>query len=72
MSLTQVREILKQVLGLKYKKVKRVMYTANREKNLVLRYEYAKVLIGLLESRTRIINIDETWIGESDFLRRKW
>ena len=41
--------MLKQVLGMKYKKIKRVMYTANREKNLVLRHEYSKEMIQLLE-----------------------
>ena len=48
------------------------MYTANRDQNLVLRLEYAKVMIGLLEEGYRVLNIDETWIAESDFRRRKW
>ena len=67
-----VRQVFKQHLGMKYKKIKRTMYTANREKNLCLRFEYSKVMISLLQEKMRVINVDETWIGESDFRRRKW
>ena len=67
-----VRDVLKHHLGMKYKKIKRVMYTANREKNLVLRFEYSKVMIKCLQDQMRVINVDETWIGESDFRRLKW
>jgi hypothetical protein len=64
--------VFKADLGLKFKKIKRVMYTANRERNLILRYEYAKTMIQLLKEGKRILNIDETWIAETDFRRRKW
>ena len=30
------------------------------------------VMLGLLKSKRRFINIDETWLGMSDFRRMKW
>ena len=29
-------------------------------------------MLGLLESGVRVINVDQTWIGDTNFARRKW
>jgi hypothetical protein len=44
----------------------------NRDANMVLRSKYAKVMIELMHQDKRIINVDETWLSQSDFRRRKW
>jgi hypothetical protein len=33
---------------------------------------FAKKMIYALDDGQRIINIDETWLSETDFRRRKW
>ena len=68
----EVREVLKKDLGLRFKRIKRVMITANNAKNLWLRCEYARSMILLLGSGKIILNVDETWIGKTDFRNRKW
>ncbi len=40
--------MFKADLGLKFMKIKSGMYTANSERNLILRYEYAVTMIQLL------------------------
>lgn len=39
---------------------------------MVQRQQYALVLLPLLESGKRIINVDETWLNETSFVRRVW
>ena len=38
----------------------------------MLRQQYAVRMLELLKQDKRIINIDETWIGESNFVRKTW
>ena len=57
---------------MRYKRVKRIPFRGNSERCLVLRQQYAKFMLGLLSSGRRVINIDETWINQTDFRRMKW
>ena len=57
---------------MKYKKIKKIPFSGNSERNLILRQEFAKRMIKLFEQDEEIINIDETWISQTDFRRRKW
>ncbi len=68
----QVRKIMRHDLGMRYKKISHVALHTNSPKNLILRQRYAIELVALLNNGKRIINIDESWIGQSDFRRRKW
>ena len=34
--------------------------------------EYAKFMLDLLSKGTRVINIDQTWLNDTMFVRRKW
>ena len=63
---------MKRELAMSYNKIKKVSLHANSNTNLVLRQRCAMVLIALLKSKKRLINIDETWLGMSDFRRMKW
>ena len=44
----------------------------NSVRNLVLRQRFAMHLIRLASTKTRIINIDESWLGMEDFRKMKW
>ena len=39
---------------------------------MVLRQQYAKEMLPLLEQGTRIINVDESWLSETNFIRKMW
>jgi hypothetical protein len=57
---------------MKYKKVKLIPFLANSQKSLVLRQQFALVMLDLLHQGKRILNIDETWLNNMNFHRRKW
>jgi len=57
---------------MRYRKIKQISLNANSERNLVLRQQFAQKLIELLHGGKRIINVDQTWLGMSDFRRMKW
>ena len=38
----------------------------------MLRQQYALVMLSYLDSRKRVINVDETWLNETGFIRRAW
>ena len=68
----KVKDIMKEDLDMKFKKVKPISVHANSAKNLVLRQQFALKLIELLQEGKKILNIDETWLGMCDFRRMKW
>ena len=57
---------------MRYKRVKRIAFQGNIEKNLVLRQRFGMRLLELLQSGKRIINVDETWLVDTQFIRSKW
>ena len=69
---SEVKSVMRKELGMKFKKVKAISLTANSERNLILRQQFALAFLRLNLREKVIINIDETWIGMSDFRRRKW
>ena len=68
----ELASIMKQDLNMSFKKIKTVTLRTNSEKNLVLRQQFAIKLIELMQAGKRIINVDQTWLGMSDFRRMKW
>ena len=64
--------MLKKDLGVTYQAIKRIPYRGNSTRCLALRQRYAQYMLSLLESGVRVINIDQTWIGETNYVRRKW
>lgn len=68
----ELKKIMKVELGMRFRRVKAVSMHANSSKNLILRSVFAQELIRLLAAGKIIINVDETWLGMSDFRRRKW
>ena len=67
-----VRQVFRKDLRMGYRLAKTVPIQGNAERCLVLRQQYALRLLPLLESGKRIINIDESWINQTRFLRRIW
>ena len=48
-------------IGLRFRKVKEVSFHQNSVRNLVLRQRFAMALLQEAQTKTRLINIDETW-----------
>ena len=64
--------VLNTKFGLSYRKVKPIPYAGNSERSKVLRSLYAQRMLQIYESGMRVINVDESWIPEADFRKRRW
>ena len=64
--------ILQHHMGMKYKRVKEISFQANSPRNLILRQRFAVAFLKLDLYGKIIINIDETWLGMTDFRKQKW
>ena len=71
-STSKILHVLKRQLQLSYRKVKRVPFQGNSERNKVLRFLYARRMLEIYQSGKRIINVDESWIPSADFRHRRW
>ena len=69
---THVKVILKAELGLGYRMAKKIPVQCNTERCLVLRQQYALKMLPLLMEQKRILNIDESWLNETNFTRKIW
>ena len=67
-----VRSVMRDELDMRYHKIKTVSLHSNSEKNLVLRQRWALEFLNQARRKKVFINIDETWLGMSDFRRMKW
>ena len=68
----QVRRIMKDDMGMRYRRIQVVALHTNSEKNRILRQRFAIELVTLLNQGKRIINVDESWFNMCDFRRMKW
>ena len=68
----QVRTIMRDQMGLGYRLIKKVPVQGNSERCLVLRQQYAMKMIPLLQEGKHIINIDESWLNETNFTHQMW
>ena len=69
----EIKKVMKQELGMSYKKIDPVSWQANSQRNLILRQQFALSMLNNLRGKyTTVINVDETWLGMSDFRRMKW
>ena len=59
-------------LGMRFRKIKIVSLHSNSEKNLVLRQRWALEFLAQARKKKVFLNVDETWLGMSDFRRMKW
>jgi hypothetical protein len=71
-TLMRVRDVLKSNFDLTFRSSRRVTKYLNLDRSKILRMEFARMLLTQMERGKRIINIDETWIGSSNFQRMHW
>ena len=68
----QIRNVMRHQLQMRYRKVIPISIHGNSEKNLVLRQQFAQKFIHHLLDGKILLNVDESWLGMTDFRRRKW
>ena len=68
----KIRAIMRRECGIKYRLNKRTPTQLNSERCLVMRQQYATTMLEFLKSGRRIINVDETWLNETNFTRKMW
>jgi hypothetical protein len=68
----EITKVMREDLGMRYKKLVPISIHGNSAKNLVLRQQFATHMIRLLQEGKRVLNLDESWVGMGDFRRRKW
>ena len=71
-SLKEVRQVLREALNLSWRTAKPIPIQCNSERCLVLRQQYAIKMLPLLRSGKVILNIDESWINTTSFIRKVW
>ena len=57
---------------MKFKRIKKIAYQANPDRCLVLRQEFAKRALKMLFQGKTFLNIDESFLTETDFRRMIW
>jgi len=65
-------DIMHKELDMRYKRIDNLSFQCNSAKNRILRQQFALAFLKISLINKTIINIDETWIGMSDFRRMKW
>ena len=68
----EVRSVMREELGMRYRKIKTVSLHSNSVNNLVLRQRWSLEFLAQARKKKVFINVDETWLGMSDFRRMKW
>ena len=68
----EVRSVLRTDFGLGYRMAKKVPIQSNSDRCLVLRQQFALKMLELLLQQKHVINVDESWLNESSFLRKIW
>ena len=64
--------MMKKELKMRFRKVRTLSTGANSDRTLILRQQFALEFLNLVQAGKTIINIDETWLGMSDFRHTKW
>ena len=72
MKLHRVRQVMKDLLNLRYNKIVKLPVHGNSERCLVQRQQCALEFFRQLKAGKRVINIDESWIASGDYRRRSW
>ncbi len=68
----EARSVMREELGMRFRKIKTVALHSNSERNLVLRQRWALEFLAQARKKKIFLNVDETWLGMSDFRRMKW
>ena len=68
----EVRTALKYELDYSYRRASEVPVQSNTTRCLVMRQRYALRMLELLKDGQRIINVDESWLNQTNFQRKVW
>ena len=68
----QIKQVMREVLKMRYRKLIPISIHGNSQKNLVLRQQFGMKMIQLMLAGKTLLNVDESWLGMTDFRRRKW
>ena len=63
---------MKEELNMKYQKLGKGNHVRNNDRSLVLRKMFASLMLKQIQKGMRIINVDETFLGSSNFKRSEW
>ena len=63
---------MRDLVNLRYNKIVKIPVHGNSERCLVQRQQCALVFLKLVQTKRRIINIDESWVNSADYRRRSW
>jgi hypothetical protein len=66
-----VKDVLKKDIGMRYRRIQRVPLHLNSVKNRILRQQWAIKYLELIRDKIWL-DIDESWLSDSAFLRKKW
>lgn len=72
LTLKRVRHIMRAELGLKFKRMRTVNPRANCNAAMIQRQQFALLLLGQMMEGKRVINVDESAIGQGLFVRNAW
>ena len=67
-----VRSVLRDDLGMRYRKIKKSAFLGNNARSKVARLIFAKRMFEVLESQARVIVIDESAVPHYDYRLKKW
>ena len=59
-------------MGMSYRKIKPISVNENKDRNIILRQQWALRFLQQKKAVKYFLNIDETWLGMQDFRRMKW
>ena len=67
-----VRKVLNSSGKLKFKKQKKIPLHANSLRNQYMRQQFSMKMLQFLVDGKRILAVDETWFGETNYSRQSW
>jgi len=71
-SRTYINRFIKANIPFNFKKAKKVPTHANSLRNQYMRQKFSIKLLDLLFNGKRILAVDETWFGETNYQRKTW
>ena len=67
--LKKIGAVMKLEMGMRFRRITDQSIHANSPKNLILRQQFAMEFLKQWKKDKLIINVDETWLGMTDFRR---
>ena len=64
-----IKQVFKAEKGLKFKKAKKIPQHANSIRNQHMRQQFSLKMLELMMEGKRLLAVDETWFGESNYRR---